>query len=38
MPDVGEARAFFEGPIDGSLLLSYRYHVAYNLWQSEVSI
>jgi len=38
VPDVGEARVFLEGPIDGSLLLSYRYLVAYNLWQGEVSI
>jgi len=33
-----EVGTFPEGPIDGSLLLSYSHHVAYNLWQGKVSI
>ena len=31
VPDVGEAGTFPGGPINGSLLLSYCDHVAYNL-------
>jgi len=38
VPGAAEVGAFPGGPIDGSLLLSYRHHVAYNLWQGEVSI
>jgi len=36
--DVGEVGTFLGRPIDGYLLLSYRHHVAYNIWQGEVSI
>jgi len=38
VPGVAEVGAFPGGPIVGSLLLSYPDHVAYNLWQGEVSI
>jgi len=36
--NIPEAEAFPGGPIDGSLLLSYCDHVAYKLWEGEVSI
>jgi len=38
VPGAAKVGAFPGGPIDGSLLLSYPDHVAYNLWQGEVSI